>query len=156
MNKEEKITRHDVANYVKYLVASAQVEPTSFFDKSATILHTIFGFIFAILIPLQLLSTFILGILVTITFGLLLLPLSIVFWWPFFGILLASSWLWQKLVISRPIILIPGVFIAAAANALVAFMPSMGEWESRGFKLAFCESWPHSLSLYNQYKNKLH
>ena len=91
---------------------------------------------------------FILGLLVSVTFGLLLIPLSVVLWWPFLGFLLGSSWLWGKVGLSRPVLLLPGVAVAEVASAVVGLMPSMGEWQSRGMKLALCESWPHSLSLW--------
>jgi len=145
---DEEVTQGNIAAYVKYLVDRARAAaPKSVFDRPVVILHLLFGLPFAPLLLVQGISTFVLGCLVSITFGLLLFPMSMI-WWPFLGFLLASSWLWYHIRFSRIILLLPGVFVAEFASAYVALIPSMGEWDSRGVKLAICESWPHSLSVF--------
>jgi len=148
LSSHQEVTQGNIAAYVKYLVGRARaVAPKSVFDRPVIILHFLFGLLFAPLVLVQGISTFVLGCLVSITFGLLLFPFGII-WWPFLGFLLASSWLWGNIRISRPLLLLPGVFVAELASAYVALIPSMGEWQSRGVKLAICESWPHSLSIF--------
>ena len=147
-SNDQEVTQGNIAAYVKYLVSQARAAgPTSVFDRPVIILHLVFGLLFAPLVLVQGISTFVLGCLVSITFGLLLFPFSII-WWPFLGFLLASSWLWDNIRISRPLLLLPGVFVAELASAYSALIPSMGEWQSRGIKLAICESWPHSLPIF--------
>ena len=147
-NPENEVTQANIASYVKYLVERARTAaPKSIFNKPAVILHLIFGLLFSPLVLLQGISTAVLGCLVSITFGLLLFLMSII-WWPFLGFILASSWLWYHMGFLRVILLVPGVFIAEFASVHAGLMPSMGEWDSRAVKLAVCESWPHSIPIF--------
>jgi hypothetical protein len=59
------------------------------------ILVTIFS---VVTIPLQLVTTFVDGCLVSCTFGLLLLPMDAI-WLVFMGLLLGTSWLWERTAI---------------------------------------------------------
>ena len=145
---EQEVTQANIASYVKYLVERARAAaPKSIFNKPAVILHLIFGLLFSPLVLLQGISTAVLGCLVSITFGLALFLMSII-WWPFLGFILASSWLWYHMGFLRVILLVPGVFIAEFASNYTGLMPSMGEWDSRASKLAICESWPHSIPIF--------
>jgi hypothetical protein len=140
----EEVTQGNVAAYVKYLVNRARTTaPKSVFDRTVIILHYIFSIPFWPLVLVQFISTLVLGCLPS----MLLLPFEVI-WWAFLGFLLGFSWLWGKIPILRPLLLLPGVFIAEFAHAYIALMPSMGEWQARGIKLAICESWPHSLSIF--------
>jgi len=146
---EWEVTQGTIAAYVKALVVWIRAtKPKSILSNLASGLHLVFGVPFAPLLLVQFVTTIILGLLVEVTFGLLLIPMSILLWWPFLCFLLASSWLWDKVRFIQIILLLPGVLIAETTLAIVALMPSMGEWRSRGHKLAICESWPHSLSTF--------
>jgi ankyrin repeat protein len=101
-----------------------------------------------ITIPLQMLTTLILGILVNLTFGLLLLPISLI-WMSFLGGLLALSWLSGRIPAGRIIVGLFGVPWALLATIFVQLMPSMGEIESRASKLLICDSWPYSLEFWS-------
>lgn len=141
---EEEVTQGNIAAYVKYLVERAgAAAPKSVFNRPAVILHLVFGLLFSPLVLIQGISTLVLGCLPSI----LLFPFEII-WWILLGLLLASGWLWDNACILRPILLLPMVFIAELSDTYVAHMPSMGDWQSRGIKLAICESWPHSLSIF--------
>lgn len=107
-----------------------------------------------LVIPLQLVTTFILGILVSITFGLLLLPLSLVWIVFFLAPLLALSWVWEKAPFLRIPVALLGIPIAFAANIFASLMPSMGEMESRVSKLLLSESWPYSLDCWRMIRTK--
>lgn len=96
-------------------------------------------------LPLQIVTTFVGGCLVSCTFGLLLIPLSLIWMTLFLGPLMGLSWLWDKTPILRIPIAIVGVPLAAIGSTYVALIPSMGEMESRVTKLVFCETWPFSL-----------
>ena len=98
------------------------------------------------LLPIQVVSTFILGLGVSLTFGLLLFPLSLL-WHPFVGVLLSTSWLWIKIPFLRPVLFSPGAIFAGLAGGFAACMPEMGERDARAMKQALCESWPHSFHL---------
>jgi hypothetical protein len=91
--------------------------------------------------------TFVLGILTMITFGLLLMILSLV-WFIFFGFIIGSSWLWIKAPLARPILFLPGVLIVLVSDIYVSLIPDMGEKYQKLIKLALCDSWPFSLLVY--------
>jgi hypothetical protein len=94
-----------------------------------------------VVLPVQLATTFLLGILVTCTFGLLLFPLSLV-WAILVFPLVGASWLCSKAQVLRNpigILLIPWVVVA---NTYACLVPSMGEMESRADKLLLTETWP--------------
>ena len=97
-----------------------------------------------LLIPLV---TAVLGLLVAITFGLLLLPLSLL-WMPIFGFLIGSSWLWIRAWYVRPLILILGVVIAILGNLYTSFVLDMGEKYQKVLKIGLCDSWPHSYNVF--------
>ena len=67
------------------------------------------------LLPVQLVTTFVLGILVTITFGLLLVPLSLI-WAILLGPLLALSWLWSRVPLLRIPLGLCGIPLAVIGN----------------------------------------
>jgi hypothetical protein len=97
-----------------------------------------------IVLPLQLITTFVLGILVTISFGLLLLPFSLIwivlFWIPLLGI----SYCWQKIPFTKFIFSILGIPLAIIGDIYVSLIPSMGETESRVVKLLCCQTFPYT------------
>jgi len=99
---------------------------------------------FIVLIPPV---TFILGLLVSLSFGLLLIPFSLL-WILFFGLLLGSSWLWVNIPITRPILLPFGVVLATIADWYVSLIPDMGEKYQKVLKMAYCDSWPYSYLIF--------
>ena len=110
-------------------------------DKFGLYINKIFNALLTLLawivLPAQIISTFILGILVRLTFGLLLFPLSLIWITIFLGPLLGLSWLWRKSLLLR-------VPIAILGFVFVCLTPSMGESESRVSKMLLCEAWPFS------------
>lgn len=103
---------------------------------------------FLLLLPVLILtpvSTLILGLVFRLPLvGLIpLLALSII-WLPLMGLLLATSWLWVKIPILRPILLVPGVLLANVTFAYVSLVPDMGEKYQKVLKLGLCDSWPFS------------
>ena len=135
-------------NVVNAIVAEATASgPQDPLTKFAFILRSGMGlltFPTIILIPPV---TIILAILVTITFGLLLLPLSAI-WLLFLGFLLGSSWLWIKIPVSRPFLIIPGVLLATLAGVYVSLVPDMGEKYQKVLKMGMADSWPYSFLTY--------
>lgn len=107
-----------------------------------------------LVIPLQFVTTFVLGILVTITFGLLLFPLSLIWVVFFLGPLLALSWVWEKVPFLQIPIALIGIPIAFVGNIFASLMPSMGEVESRVSKLMLSDSWPYSLDCWRMINSK--
>ena len=96
-----------------------------------------------VVIPLQLLTTLVLGLMVWLTFGLLLLPLSFIFllmWGP----LVALSWLGARVRYSRELVGLLGLPLAVVAEVYVALMPSMGELENRAAKMLLVRCYPYS------------
>jgi len=100
------------------------------------------------MLPLTIVTTLVGGLLVLLTFGLLLLPLSLI-WMLFYGFLWSTSWLWIRAWYLRPFLLVPGVLVAAIAFEYVGLVPDMGEKYQKSWKLGLCESWPNSY-LYHQ------
>lgn len=92
-------------------------------------------------VPIQIFTTFILGLVVELSFGLLLLPVSII-WVMLLFSMLAISYLAGKSVILREVLGFLFLPLALLAFMFVAFMPSMGEIENRTWKLMACETWP--------------
>jgi len=78
-----------------------------------------------VVLPLQVVSTFVLGCLGTITFGVFLLPISFIWMVLFLGPLLGLSWLWDKVPLLRIPTAILGIPAAVLGNAYTAIMPSM-------------------------------
>ncbi|MGV8946403.1 MAG: hypothetical protein ACOH1N_08245 [Lutibacter sp.] len=112
------------------------------------ILEIILGIIGIVVIPAQILSTFILGILIRLTFGLLLFPISFI-WTVFFLFpLIGLSYIYEKMAILRIPIAVIGIPVAILGNTFSALIPSMGEIESRVSKLLISESFPYSWHFY--------
>jgi hypothetical protein len=107
-----------------------------------------------VVVPLQFVTTFVLGILVTISFGLLLIPLSLIWVILFMGPLLALSWLWHKVPFLRIPVGCCGIPIAVVGNTYCCLIPSMGEWESRFSKLALSETFPFTLDCWALIRGK--
>ena len=98
-----------------------------------------------IVLPLQFVTTFVLGILVKISFGLLIIPFSLVWIVLFLGPLIAISWLWSKVPFLRIPLGLLGIPFAVLGDVYVCLIPSMGEFESRFNKLVLCQTFPYTL-----------
>lgn len=87
------------------------------------------------------------GCLVSITFGLILLPLSLI-WMLIMGLLLAISWLWERVPWPLQVPLaIGGAPLAAIGYAYVLMIPEPGEEESRRSKILLCQTFPFEMDL---------
>lgn len=107
------------------------------------ILNIILGILAIVVIPFQIVTTLVLGLAVSFTFGLLLLPINLI-WVILLSPMLALSWFCNKVPALRNvfgIFFIPWVLLT---ETFVALMPSMGELESRASKLMLCNSWPYT------------
>ncbi len=119
------------------------------------IIHIIISITSFIVIPVQLITTFVLGILVSLTFGLLLIPFSIIWIVLFLGPLLGLSYVYERVAITRPFIAIIGIPLSVIGDTYVALIPSMGEIDSRYAKMIICQTFPYTWR-FNQFeKNKL-
>ena len=99
-------------------------------------------------------TTFVLGILVSLTLGLLLIPFSIIWVVLFLGPLLGLSYVYERVTITRPFIAIIGIPLAVLGDTYVALFPSMGEMDSRYSKMICCQTFPYTWRYiqYNNYK----
>lgn len=118
------------------------------------LLNVLLGITAILVIPLQLITTFVLGLLVTVTFGILLFPVSLI-WILFSFPMIGISWLTAKIGWLRTPVGLIGIPWAILANTFVALMPSMGELESRAAKLMLTESWPYSWECWRFQTGKL-
>jgi len=118
------------------------------------ILNVILGIFAIVVIPFQIATTLVLGLAVSFTFGLLLLPINLI-WVILLFPMLALSWFCNKVPAFRNvfgIIFIPWVLLT---ETFVALMPSMGELESRASKLMLCNSWPFTWEFWQFLLRKL-
>ena len=89
-------------------------------------------------------STSLLAIADALTFGVLPLVLSLP-WLVCLWLLIGTSWLWAKVPLARPVLLVPGVILSVIGFEYTAFVPEMGEKYQKLVKLGLRESWPYSL-----------
>ena len=68
------------------------------------IIHIIIAVTAPICIPVQLVTCFVLGLLVSLTFGFLLIPISVIWVVLFLGPLLGLSYVYERIAILRPFI----------------------------------------------------
>lgn len=108
------------------------------------ILEVLIGIISFITIPIQIVSTFLLGLLVTATFSLVLIPISLIWIVLFLGPLLGLSYVYEKVRFLRIPVSIIGIPIALLGYEFSALMPSMGETDSRVSKLLLCHCFPYT------------
>ena len=92
------------------------------------------------LIPVSAVTTFVGGIALLLTFDLLLTPLSIA-WMPILFILWGTSWLWFRVPILRPVLLLIGPPFALVGNAYVLLAPNPDRAD-KVLKLALSDQWP--------------
>lgn len=112
------------------------------------ILNIILNILSIIVVPIMLLTTSILGLLVSITFGLLLFPLSLIWSVLFLFPLIGISYIYEKAPILRIPLAIIGIPIAIIGNTYASLIPSMGDMESRVTKFFITESFPFSWHLF--------
>jgi len=116
------------------------------------LIRLIIGFVGAIFLPVQMITTFVLGILVNLTFGLLLIPFTVIWVVLFLGPLLGLSYTYERVAVIRPLVSIIGIPLAVIGNEYVALLPSMGEKDSRYVKMILCQTFPYTWR-FNQYHN---
>ena len=94
------------------------------------------------LLPVQLITTFVGGVLIALTFGIFALMVTIL-WLPVLAVLLGTSWLWLNAPPLRVLLFLPGIAIAMLAHAYVALMPEI-ERDAKYYKLSLAGEWPLS------------
>ena len=107
------------------------------------ILFILTGILAFVVVPIQLITTFVLGILVNLSFGLLLLPFSLI-WILLSFPLIGASWLTSKVKWLRNPIGLLGIPWAIVTDIYICLIPSMGELEGRAAKAMLAQSWPYS------------
>lgn len=118
------------------------------------ILHAVLGVLALVIVPIQIVTTLVLGLLVSVTFGLFLLPLSLI-WMLFLAPLLLLSWACDKVPIMRVAVGVCFCPWAVVSDAYVCMIPSMGEMESRAQKMLLCQTWPYSWQFWQFSRHEL-
>lgn len=118
------------------------------------ILNILLTALAVVTLPVQIVTTLVLGILVSVTFGLLLLPISLI-WIVLLGPLLGLSWIGSKVPSLRNVIGFVFLPWAVLAYEFVCLMPSMGEIESRAAKMLHCETWPFTWAFWQLSRGRL-
>lgn len=108
------------------------------------IIHAIIAITGLIVIPIQMVTTFVLGMLVSASFGLLLLPISLIWVVLFLAPLFCLSYIYEHVKALRPFVAAVGIPLAVLGNTFVALMPAMGEMDSRFQKLILCQVFPYT------------
>lgn len=111
------------------------------------IIRIVTGLLGFLLIPIIPISTFFLGLLVSFTFGLFLLPISLIWSACFYFPLLGLSFIYENFKLLRPIAAIIGIPIAILGEVFVSLMPSMGETDSKMAKWLSATSFPFTYSI---------
>jgi len=102
-----------------------------------------------VVIPAQIVSTFVLGVLAALTGELLLIiPITLIWVVCFLGPLLGLSWIWGKAPFLRIPLAVLGIPLALIAETFCCLMPSMGELGARIHKLCLCRSWPYTFDCF--------
>lgn len=128
---------------MQYRISLAQDHaPKDILTKTAIVLVKVLTGVLIILAPIQVVTTALGGCLIAITFGLLTFVLTLI-WWPFFVLLMGTSWLWLHAWYLRIILLVPGALIATLANLYVMLAPEP-EKDAKLQKLAITDEWPLS------------
>lgn len=109
------------------------------------VLNVLAAYLGIVVIPLQLVTTAVGGLLVAVTCGLFLVALDAIWMGVFLGPLLGLSWLYDKAGPARVLVALIGVPVALTAGIYVALSPAMGEVEARREKLRLCWCWPFSV-----------
>ena len=104
-------------------------------------------------VPLQLITTFVLGILVNLTFGLLLWPFSLVWMVLFLSPLIGVSYVWERVPFTRLFVSMLGIPLAVIGDIYVSLIPSMGEMGSRIVKMLYCQTFPYTWR-FHQFHNR--
>ncbi|NCD07403.1 MAG: hypothetical protein EOL97_14925 [Spirochaetia bacterium] len=110
-----------------------------------------------IVMPIQLITPFILGILMSIPIVDLILLLSFSFIWTvfFYAPLIGLSYIYDKFPILRIPVAFIGVPLALLGNTFTALIPSLGEKESRFEKMITCQTFPYTWRYTKLVFNKL-
>ena len=96
-----------------------------------------------IVLPVQLVTTAVFGLLVRLTMGLLLIPFSLI-WMVLYGIIFSLSYLYEKVPILRVLFSIAGIPISFLGYVYSCIIPSMGDFQGRFSKLLICQTFPYS------------
>jgi hypothetical protein len=121
-------------------------------NRILEILTGIFSFV---IIPVAIVTTLIFSLLISISFGLLLIPISLIWIVFFLGPLLSLSYVYEKVGFLRIPVSIIGIPIAVLGYLFSALLPSMGETDSKMSKLLLCHSFPYSWHFLQFSKTKL-
>ena len=116
---------------------------------SNRILDAILTVLAWIVVPVQLVTTLVLGLLVSLPLlGLLLLLAMSLVWVVLLFPMIGLSWLCSRTEPLRNPIGLLGIPLAIVADTYACLMPSMGELESRAAKLLLANSWPFSWEMW--------
>lgn len=118
---------------------------------SNRVLLAICGITVPLILPLQTVSTLVLGLAAMLTCGLLLIPISLV-WLACLLPMLGVTWLCDQRPILREIVGFAGLPLILLVHLFVCLMPSMGELENRAVKLMLCYSWPLTWAVWRYFQ----
>ena len=87
-------------------------------------------------------SLIIWGVIFLPILRLLVLVILDLLWHPMLGILLGTSWLWFRVRLLRPLLILPGILTAMIASSYLTIVGVEREQYARFQKLSLAEDWP--------------
>jgi hypothetical protein len=121
--------------------------PTDFFTLLARLLvGTITSVLALVLWPLDRIARIFGHFLLFVVLGLFVLLILTAIWFPVWGLLVGTSWLWLRSQWYRPFLLIPGIIIAVVAQIFIMLVPDPHK-DSKYTTLA--REWPLSWNIWN-------
>jgi hypothetical protein len=133
---------------------SGTLSPLEGIVTANRVLNILLTALAVVTLPVQIVTTLVLGLLVSLTFGLLLFPISLI-WMVLLGPLLGLSWIGFRVPSLRNVIGFIFLPWAAIAYEFVCLMPSMGEIEGRAAKMLHCETWPFTWAFWQLIRGRL-
>ena len=98
--------------------------PTDFFTLVSRYVVSRVTFVLSLLLmPADLVLRFIGRGLVALVLGLLLLLVLTGIWFPIWGLLVGTSWIWLKYSWPRPFLILPGILLAILAHIFIMLVP---------------------------------
>ena len=136
MNPQEYVAFIDSRIYI-----AGELRPRDRLTTTALALTKVLIFPTIVLLPVAAITTFVGRGLRYLFFGGYDL-LFLVLWLPFMGLLAGTSWLWLRMPITRPLLLIPGPILAVISHTFSMLLPD--KFDTKYGRSALADIWPLS------------
>jgi ssDNA-binding Zn-finger/Zn-ribbon topoisomerase 1 len=112
-----------------------------------TVLMFLDGALILVLLLPEVFTTSILGVFLAFPpIGLVYVFIMTIIWWGFFGVISATSWLWEKINIIRLVLIPIGIIFVLVTETFFQLMPNPDR-EDKYLKSLYCASWPFTIAV---------